>query len=442
MALTALRLGPLFALFASVGILLASSGMQGTLLSIRGNLENFGTTSIGLLGSAYFVGFIAGCFLAPKTIRRIGHIRCFATLAAIGGVTGLVHAMVVDPWAWIGLRAISGYTMAGLVMIVESWINARTTRETRGQIFSIYRVVDMTCVTGGQFILALADPMGFALFSICSILYTIALVPVSLTNTKAPPPEAERSFAIMKAMVISPLGALAVMSTGLVNASFRNIAPIVAQDVGLSLEQLASFMAVFIAGGALVQWPIGWLSDKIDRRHMLLVLGAAAMACSLWLQVAVGGDTTTLMIAAFVFGGASQPIYAVAVAHTNDFAKADEFVQVSASLLLIFAIGAIIGPFVSALLVDWMGPSGLFQVTFWSHALLIGFSVYRMTVRATVPKGFRRRVVGLMRTSPAIFNLDPRSDDKLDEGKQLDPDQDIILDQPSDQQGPEKRDPD
>jgi len=410
-ALAALRLGPLIALFASVGILLAGNGMQGTLIAIRANLEGFGPVMIGALGSSYFIGFIAGCIYVPALIARAGHIRCFAALAAVGGVAALIHAMVIEPWVWVGLRALSGFCVAGLIMIAESWINAQTTKETRGQIFSIYRVVDMGCVTGGQYVLTLADPGGFALFSICATLFTIALVPVSMTKTKAPPPVPTARFEPLKAFRLSPLGALAVVSTGLVNASFRNVGPVVAQDIGLSIADLATFMAVFIAGGALLQWPVGWLSDKIDRRHMLLGLGIGAMAASAWLQVAVDADPTVLFLAAGLFGAAAMPIYAVAVAHTNDYANLDEFVQVSAGLLLLFAVGAIVGPLVSAALVGWFGAAGLFQFTFWAHALLVGFSLYRMTVRASVPQALRRRVVGLMRTSPAIFNLDPRSDE-------------------------------
>ena len=397
------------ALFVSAGILLAGNGLFGTLVAIRANLEAFSPTIIGLLGSAFYVGFIVSSMQSPRLIRRVGHIRTFAALAAILAAAALFHALIVQPIIWIFLRVISGFCFSGLTLVIESWLNERVGNEDRGRVLSIYRMVDLGSVTIGQFFLTIADPQSFAIFSITALFFCFCIVPLTMTRTMAPAPLVTPQLRLRRLINVSPLGTLGVFSVGLVNGTIRMIMPAVAQDIGLTVAQVGWLMIAFILGGALVQYPLGLLSDRIDRRITLIITTGIALMMSIGMSFAILAGPTAFILVTFLFGGFALPIYSLAVAHTNDFAKADEFVEVSAGLFLLFGIGAAIGPFLGSAVIDVFGPHALFYYTFGVHFVLITFGIYRQMARTTVPRALRRQYVGLMRTSANIFGLDPRS---------------------------------
>ena len=400
------------ALFIAAGLLLGGNGLFGTLIAVRANLEAFSPAMIGLLGSVFFAGFIAGSIYVPRLITRAGHIRAFAATGAVYAAAALLHAMLVEPWLWLVLRAIGGFCFAGLALVLESWLNERTPNTDRGRVLSVYRLVDLSCVTAGQLVLTLVDPRGFEIFSLVAILFCCSLVPLALTRSPLPAPLQTPRLRLRRLIAVSPLGTMGVFSVGLVNGTFRTVAPIALLGTvpgeGLSVAELAWVMSAFIAGGAMLQFPIGALSDRLPRRTVLILTTLGAIATSLAMAVATGNSVALVIGASFLFGGFAIPIYSLSVAHANDLAEPDEFVEVAAGLFLVFGIGAMVGPLIGAATVALYGSHALFYYTSGVHALFLVFTIYRIGRRRIVPGKERAGFVGLIRTSPALFKLDPR----------------------------------
>lgn len=396
------------ALFVSAGLLLAGNGLFGTLIAVRANLETFSATTIGLLGSVFYVGFVLGSLLVPRLIIRAGHIRTFAAAGAVYAVAALLHAMLVEPWLWIVLRALGGFCFAGLTLVLESWLNERTPNSDRGRVLSVYRLVDLACVTLGQLVLALADPRGFELFSLVAILFCCCLVPLAMTRSSQPAPLQTPRLRLGRLIALSPLGTMGVFSVGLVNSTFRTVAPVALLDQGLTVAQIAWLMSAFIAGGAVMQFPIGALSDRLSRRTVLVATTVGAIAASFAMSVATGLTPQTIIATGFLFGGFAIPIYSLSVAHANDLAEPDEFVEVAAGLFFVYGIGAVLGPLLGAGAVALLGPPALFWYTSGVHAFFLLFTFYRIGRRPSLPDTPREGFVGLIRTSPGIFKLDPR----------------------------------
>ena len=406
------QLASFTALFVSAGLLLGGNGLFGTLIAVRANLEAFSPTTIGLLGSVFFAGFIAGSIWAPRLITRAGHVRTFAATGAIYAVAALLHALSPEPWLWMLLRAMGGFCFAGLSLVLESWLNERTPNTDRGRVLSVYRLVDLTCVTAGQLVLTVMDPRGFEVFSLVAILFCCCLVPLAMTRSPLPAPLQTPRLRLGRLIKVSPLGTMGVFSVGLVNGTFRTVAPVVLLGTvpgeGLSVAEVAWVMSAFIAGGAMLQFPIGALSDRLPRRTVLIITTLGAIATSLGMAFASGNAIGLVLAASFLFGGFAIPIYSLSVAHANDLAEADEFVEVAAGLFLVFGIGAMIGPFVGATAVAWYGNEALFYYISAVHTLFLAFTLYRMVRRPIAPGQERQGFVGLIRTSTALFELDPR----------------------------------
>ncbi len=407
------RLASFTALFISAGLLLGGNGLFGTLIAVRANLEAFSATTIGLLGSVFFAGFIAGSIYVPRLITRAGHIRAFAATGAIYAAAALLHAMLLEPWLWMVLRAIGGFCFAGLALVLESWLNERTPNADRGRVLSVYRLVDLACVTAGQLVLTLVDPRGFEIFSFVAILLCCCLVPLAMTTSPLPAPLQTPRLRLRRLIAVSPLGTMGVFSVGLVNGTFRTVAPVAFLDTtagpGLTVAELAWVMSAFIAGGAVLQFPIGALSDRLPRRTVLIMTTLGSIATSLAMAFAMGHAVALIVVATFLFGGFAIPIYSLSVAHANDLAEPDEFVEVAAGLFLVYGIGAMVGPFLGATAVAVYGSHALFYYTSMVHALFLAFTIYRIGRRPLAPGKDRAGFVGLIRTSPAIFKLGSRS---------------------------------
>lgn len=402
------RLASFTALFISAGLLLGGNGLFGTLIAVRANLEAFSATTIGLLGSVFYVGFVAGSLYAPRLIIRAGHIRTFAAAGAIYAVAALLHAMLAEPWLWLVLRTLGGFCFAGLTLVLESWLNERTPNSDRGRVLSLYRLVDLACVTLGQLVLTLVDPRGFELFSLVAILFCCCLVPLAMTRSTLPAPLQTPRLRLGRLIAVSPLGTIGVFSVGLVNSTFRTVAPVALLDQGMTIAEIAWLMSAFIAGGAVMQFPIGALSDRLSRRTVLLATTLGAIATSFAMSVATGLSPTAIILTGFLFGGFAIPIYSLSVAHANDLAKPDEFVEVAAGLFFVYGIGAMVGPLLGAGAVALLGPQALFWYTSGVHGCFLLFTVYRIGRRPQLPTTGREGFVGLIRTSPGIFKLDPR----------------------------------
>lgn len=275
-------------LLLGLSMLLIGNSLQGTLLAVRGIGENFTADAIGVMASGYFLGFVMGTAVTAYLIERAGHIRGFTALASLASAATLGHIIFIDPIAWTIFRAISGFCFAGIFMVIESWLNERATNETRGQVLASYMLVSLMSLTAGQFLMTAADPNGYILFCIVSIMVSLAIIPVSITRTQAPVPQKLKPLPIRKLFRISPLGFIGCLAYGLAMGAFWGLAPVFAGRAGLQSDDIGTFMAFCILGGGLMQWPMGWLSDHFDRRRVITI--AAFIAGGLSISVAyIGG---------------------------------------------------------------------------------------------------------------------------------------------------------
>lgn len=371
------------ALFLSVALLQLSSGGVGPLDALSGLVLDFSTQQIGLLGSAHFVGFFIGCWWAPRMMGTVGHSRAFAAFTAAGAIGLLAHMLVLDPYAWALMRVASGLCVAGCYTVIESWLQAKVTNETRGRAMGVYRLVDMSGSLAAQMVISVLEPASYVSYNILAILCCAALLPITLTRAPQPETPAAPRLRPMLAVARSPLAAAGVVVAALSNASFRMVGPLYGQEVGLSVDQIAWFLAAFVLGGAIAQYPVGWLADKYDRRWVLIWLSVAAvMSCGVTVATQNLG-TTGVMLAAGLFGFTSFPIYSVAAAHAHDFAESHERVELSAALMFWFAAGAIAAPYVASVLIEAYGPAALFALISVGHVVLVIFGLTRMRARPT-----------------------------------------------------------
>lgn len=401
----AMHIRQLIPLFAAAAILLAGNGVQGTAIAVRGAQEGFSPTLIGTMGTAYFGGFLVGCIYITRLLQMVGHIRTFAALAAIAASGTVLMVIIVEPAAWIVLRFAIGFCFAGLFTTIESWINSGVENATRGRVLSIYRIIDMVAVTGAQYMLPAFGAEGFVLFAVMSVMITLSLVPVALGDRSRPKPPESFRFDIKRIWLLSPIACIGCVAIGLTNSAFRLIGPLYAESIGLPLASVATFMSAGIIGGAMVQYPIGALSDRIDRRTVLSATSFGAVLSGLFLAIIAGTDPTLNMIGIFAFGAFAMPLYSISVAHANDHAGPDDYVIIAAGLMFFFSVGAMIGPTVSASLVELFGPRSLFTYTSAIHLSLILAALIRMRARAPVPTRERGRFTTLLRTSPAMAKL-------------------------------------
>lgn len=355
------------ALLLGTAILLTGQGLQGVLLPVRATLEAFSPQAVGLFGGTYFLGFTLGCWLGVPMIRRAGHVRVFAAMTALASAAPLLHGLWVNLGSWMVLRLVSGFCFAVLYVVIESWLNERTSNENRGVVFSAYILIHMTVLAAGQQMLLLSDPKGLQLFALASVLVSLAAVPV-LMSVQAAPAEVERSDLDFRALLRnSPVGVAGTLAAGLNNGVFWSLAAVFVAGFSDDPNMAAWFMTSVILGGAASQWPLGWWSDQVDRRWVLVAICAAGVCVSAgvaWLAPALSSNTILLIGA--LWGALAFPVYSISVAHANDWAPPDTFVQVSAGLLLLYGAGAAVGPLVAPLFMEAASAGGLF----WFHALV------------------------------------------------------------------------
>ena len=374
-----------WALLLGLGLIMLGNGLQGTLLGVRATLEGFPTTLTGIVMTGYFVGFLFGSMVVPRLVKNVGHTRVFAALASLASASVLLHAIWVNPTAWFGFRLLSGFCYAGLFVVVESWINDAATNETRGKLLSVYMVVVGVGVGLGQLLLNLADPRGMLLFLLTSILVSLALVPIALSVATAPPFQAPSRVRVQELYHTSPLGIVGAFGVGLAHSALFGMGAVYAQQLDFALPQISVFMAIALAGGVMLQWPIGWLSDTLDRRMVItgVTFIAAIAATTIALLPAPGGVLHYALV--WLFGGTTMPMYSLCIAHTNDFLDRTQIVAASAPLVLVAGCGLSIGPMMASTLMSTQGPAGLFWWLASLHATIGIFALYRMTVRDAVP---------------------------------------------------------
>jgi MFS family permease len=367
----------LSALLISEVLFVAGYGLQLMLLPIRGGMEGFSAIDLGLMGSSYYLGFVAGCLLTPLLLSRVGHTRTFAALVSITAAVSLCYPMLAQPQFWALLRFITGICLAGLYLIIESWINDRATSSTRGTMISIYVALNYIATAVGQMMVTLHDTSSFMLFSIASIVISSAVVPLALSRSPAPEPPTLVRLRPLRLFKLSPAGTTAIFLLGMAIGAVWALGPVFALAKTGDLASAAQFMSAVVLGGAIAQWPLGKLSDHFDRRHVLIGIALAASIASVAVAMLPHLDGGWLIFAV-LFGATILPGYAVASAHVFDVADRSEYVQVSGGLLLLYGVGSTLGPFLAALAIEWFGPAALAVFVALAQLGIVTFVVVRM----------------------------------------------------------------
>lgn len=401
------------ALLAATVFLQVGGGLLGTTVGLRMAVAEFPALVAGAVVSVYFLGYVLGVFYSNRLIKAVGHIRAFAALASVASAATLLHPFLVAPITWGGLRFVQGFCLAGLAVCTESWLNDRATNEVRGRILSIYMIHIYTAQGIGQFLLNVPDSTGFGLFVISSVLLSLALVPVAATRVKAPPSQLPARLPFRTLWKITPVGLLGAFIAGALLGSFYGLVPYFTRLVGLETGGTSKFMAAAIAGGLLLQWPIGRLSDRVDRRGVLAVV--TGTACAIGLSTA-GVVHSSLLKPGLLFylapliGASVFTIYPLSLAHTSDYIDPKNLVSATGGLILVYGLGAILGPATAAALMGVVGPAGLFLFIGSLGGTLALFAVIRMIRRDPLPAEARSAFQLVPRTSHVSSELDPRGE--------------------------------
>ena len=370
-----------WALLLGMMLLQVGNGMQGTLLGVRGALEGFSTYEMSVVMSAYFLGFLFGSRMAPEMIRRVGHVRVFAALGSMISAVLILYPTIAEPWAWALGRVLIGFCFSGVYVTAESWLNNSATNETRGKALSLYMIVQMVGIVSAQGMLVLADPSGYVLFVIPSVLVSVAFAPILLSVSPTPAFDRTKPLSLRQIMNISPLGCVGMLLTGGVFAAQFGMAAVYGAEAGLSVGQISAFVASFYVAAMLAQYPLGWLSDRMDRRRLIAGVSLVT-AFGAELGMLAGDSFVLLLTAAFLVGGTSNPLYSLLIAYTNDFLQHDDMAAAAGGMVFINGLGAIAGPLMVGWMMGVMGPEGYFLYIAVLMAALVAYALYRMTQRA------------------------------------------------------------
>lgn len=374
-----------WALLLGMGLLMVGNGMQGTLLGIRGALEGFSTLEMSIVTSAYFVGFLGGSRTAPGMIRRVGHVRVFAALASLISAVMIMYPLFPNVIAWSFGRVLIGFCFSAVYVTAESWLNNAADNSNRGQALSIYMIVQTLGIVIAQGLLLTADPSGFVLFVIPSVLVSIAVTPILLSISPTPAFATTKPMSLRELVKFSPLGSVGMAVVGGIFAAQFGMSAVYGSEAGLSVPQITIFVSSFFVGALMLQFPIGFMSDRMDRR--LLVIGVSVVGFFASLLGMFFGETfSLLLVSSFILGGMLNPLYSLLIAHTNDFLEHEDMAAASSGMVFINGLGAVLGP----VIVGWMmgtalGPSGFYLYTAILFAFLVAYAGYRSTRRASVP---------------------------------------------------------
>ena len=376
-------LGNTWALMLGMMLLMVGNGLQGTLIGIRGEIEGFSTIELSIVMSAYFVGFLGASQLVPELIRRVGHVRVFAALASFISAVLIAYPLLTNPIFWSVGRVVIGFCYCGVYITAESWLNNSVDNEKRGQALSLYMIVQMVGIVSAQGVLALGNPNDYSLFIIISILVSISFAPILLSISPAPAFERTKLMTLSRLFTTSPLACVGMFLLGGVFSAQFGMSAVFGAQIGLSLSQISLFVASFYIGAMIFQYPIGWVSDKMDRRLLILLISAASATGSASAYFA-GGYFFALVFAAFLVGGLTNPLYSLLIAHANDFIEYEDMASADAGLLFVNGVGAVSGPIIIGYAMDAYGSEIFFVIIALLMATLAIYAGYRMTQRATV----------------------------------------------------------
>lgn len=369
-----------WALLLGMLLLMVGNGLQGSLIGIRGAIENFSTSELSVITSAYFAGFLIGSRLTPELIRRVGHVRVFAALGSFISAVLILYPTIADPWAWIVLRVIFGFCFSGVYVTAESWLNNASTNENRGKALSLYMLVQMLGIVSSQALLNVADPAGFVLFVIPSVLVSLSFAPILLSVGPTPAFETTKPMSLAELHATSPLGFAGMAMMGAIFSAQFGMAAIYATAAGLSVAQISAFVSAIFLGGMVFQYPFGWISDRMDRR-LLIFAAAVGGVLAAALGWASGGDFRMLLVSAFLMGGMSNPLYALLIAYTNDYLQPEDMAAASGGLIFVNGLGAILGPVVTGWMMNGLGADGFWVYLALVMAALAAYAAWRMTRR-------------------------------------------------------------
>lgn len=373
------------ALLLGAVLLLVGSGLLGTLLALRGDEAGFGSITLGLVMSAYFVGFFIGTLWAPGLIERIGHIRAFSMFASAASIIAIIHGLWINPWAWALGRVLTGICLVGLYTVIESWLNTQASVEQRGRLFALYMVLNLLALAGGQALILYQAAETLVLFALVSILFSAALVPVTLTRTRQPDPVPAPRLGLSVLYRSAPIGVMGAFVSGLVLGAFWGMGPVLAQQVGYAAGGVAALMSLTILGGAALQWPLGYWSDHEDRRRVIALISLVTAGVTA-IAIFAAHPGPALLGAMMVFGAGAFSLYSISVAHLIDFVPREAILEASSGLLLVYGVGAALGPAAAGLFMEAAGPAALLGFFSWPCLLLGVFAIYRIRRYDRVPR--------------------------------------------------------
>ncbi len=365
-----------WALLLGMFLLMLGNGVQGTLLGIRGSLEGFSAVSMSWIMSGYFIGFLFGSRLAPNLIRNVGHVRVFAALASLVSAALIMYAALPNQYVWFMLRIVVGFCFSGIYVVAESWLNDSATNETRGQALSAYLIVQMMGIVAAQWLLNFADVAGFILFIIISVAVSLSFAPILLSVSPAPMFQTTKPMSLKQLYDASPLGVVGIFLLGGMFAALFGMTSVYGTEKGLTVGEISIFVGVIYVGGMLLQFPIGWLSDRMDRRLLIIAITVAGAVAS-FVAFTAAANLTVLLICSFVIGGVANPLYSLLLAYTNDFLDHDDMAAASGGLIFINGIGAIAGPLVVGWMMGQMGPDSFFLYLTALMMLTAIYAIYR-----------------------------------------------------------------
>lgn len=398
-------------LFVGLVFLMVSNGLLATLLTLRATSLGFGELVIGLVQSAYPLGSLLGCLVAPQLVVRVGHVRVFGALASLASTAALIHLVTYDPWSWGAMRMLAGFCFAGLYVVAESWLNGRATNDSRGSLLSIYFVIQTGGTAAGQLLLNLSSPEGALLFVVVSVLISISLVPILISASAAPPFEVPERISIGKLFSLSPMGLTGCLLNGVAQGAIYVALALYGKATGLDIGAIGALIGFTTLGGMLFQFPLGRLSDHIDRR--LVIVGTAGLAVPVCLFLAsVDGASAQpypLYIGVVLLGGLTLPIYSICMAHTNDYLKPSQIVAASSTLVLILGVGMVFGPTIGSYAVESYGPAGLFFLLGGIHTATVATALFRLW-RGSAPTERLGKVVAVsFGVTQGVARLNPEA---------------------------------
>ena len=406
-------------LFFGLLLISAGNGLQVVLLGTRAPEAGFSNIATGIVMSGYFAGIFAGSIIVPHILARVGHVRVFGAMSAIASAAVLLHVVFLDPFVWTGMRFASGFSFAGMYIVCESWLNEKATNETRGQLLSLYMITNMAGMAAGQLMISLGETGGAGLFLLASVMVSIAVVPILITASAAPSFEAPERISFRRLVQVSPLAVVGMVFVGIVISMVFGMGAVYGRNIGLDNTQVGYFMTSITLGTLALQYPVGRLSDKFDRR--VVIFGATVIGgIAIGIASLFGADQfILLLIMMLIFGGLVFSLYSLFIAHANDYLAPSQMVAMSSGLLMVNGAGAVIGSPLAASVIEVVGNRGFMPTIAGFLFLLAGFVLYRMKMRSAVPAEAQGVFVAIPDASSGVaVNLSPEVEWVMDQDEE------------------------